>query len=263
MDAVLSQEIENQQRLAWTRATTYSEYNTVLAHYEALEASRHSRGDTAIDLACGDGYVTHLLRPRFRRMVGADANAGQLELARQRLPDVEFRHGLIEELTFNEQFDTAFLLGVLPHVLNPQVTLRKVATFLRPGGVLIVHVPNANAINRRLAVLMGTLTSCSEHSPFDINVGGHRRSYTMATLQQELLGAGLKIIATGGIFYKMFSLPQMDWFLQNGLWDEGGFGWGRVGAEPRDWKAEFCRASYELGKQHPEDCNLIYAVAQY
>lgn len=26
----------------------------------------------------------------------------------------------------------------------------------------------------------------------------------------------------------------------------------------RDWKAEFCHASYELGTQHPEDCNILY-----
>jgi hypothetical protein len=66
---------------------------------------------------------------------------------------------------------------------------------------------------------------------------------------------------TGGVFYKTMSTPQMDWFLKNGPWKEGGFGWGRVGGERKDWKAEFCRASYELGKKYPEDCNIIYACA--
>jgi hypothetical protein len=113
----------------------------------------------------------------------------------------------------------------------------------------------------KIAVMMGTLESCEELSPFDINVAGHRRSYTMDTFKADFSRAGLKIVATGGVFYKMMSTPQIDWFLKNGLWEEGGFGWGRVGAEKRDWKAEFCRACYEYGKQRPEDCNIIYICA--
>ena len=129
---------------------------------------------------------------------------------------------------------------------------------------MLVHVPNALAVNRRLAVLMGTLASCEELSPFDINVVGHRRSYSLATLIADVKAAGLKVETTGGVFYKSLSTPQMDWFLKNGLWKEGSFGWGRVGEEQtRDWRAEFCRASYELGKQHPEDCNIIYAAVTH
>jgi hypothetical protein len=144
-------------------------------------------------------------------------------------------------------------------VIDPILILRKAASLLRDSGILIVHVPNAMAINRRLAVLMGTLTHCEELSPFDIQVAGHRRAYSMRTLCEDIKKAGLTLLNTGGIFYKILSSPQMDWFLKNGLWEAGGFGWGRVGGPQRDWKAEFCRASYELGKEHPEDCNIIYA----
>ena len=55
------------------------------------------------------------------------------------------------------------------------------------------------------------------------------------------------------------ALADLDWFLKNGLWEEG-HGWGRTGMETaKDWKEEFCRACYEYGKQHAEDCNVIYA----
>ena len=151
------------------------------------------------------------------------------------------------------------MLNVLEHVVDPVQVLHKAASLLSDDGILLLHVPNANAINRRLAVLMGTLTECEELSPFDIEIAGHRRSYTQETLRADIDKAGLNIRATGGVFYKSLSTPQIDWFLNSELWDEGGFGWGRVGAEKKDWKAEFCRASYELGKQHPEDCNVIYA----
>ena len=106
---------------------------------------------------------------------------------------------------------------------------------------------------------MGTLKHCEELSPFDLQIAGHRRAYSIKTLCDDIKKAGLKVEKTGGIFYKMLSTAQMDWFLKNGLWEDGGFGWGRVGGEQKDWKAGFCRASYELGKQQPEDCNIIYA----
>jgi len=179
--------------------------------------------------------------------------------ARKRLPLAEFHECLVEELQLTEKFDSVTILDLLEHVVDPIALLQKAASFLNNNGVLIIHVPNAYAINRRLAVLMGTLEHCEELSPFDLQIAGHRRSYSMKTLCLDIEKAGLHVEKTGGIFYKMLSTAQMDWFLKNGLWKEGGFGWGRVGGEQKDWKAEFCRASYELGKQQPEDCNIIYA----
>jgi hypothetical protein len=117
------------------------------------------------------------------------------------------------------------------HVVDPVAALKHMASLLSEQGILIVHVPNAHALNRRIAVEMGTLTECEELSPFDIEVLGHRRSYSLSTLCKDVERAGLTLESTGGVFLKMLSTPQMDWFLKNGPWEEGGFGWGRVGAE--------------------------------
>jgi 2-polyprenyl-3-methyl-5-hydroxy-6-metoxy-1,4-benzoquinol methylase len=255
----MNDEKQRQESFPWTRSGYHSEYNHFLAHYKVQSCLEHRRGTRLLDVACGDGLMTAEFARHFPRVVGVDASGHHLAEARARVPGAEFHESLIEDFATGERFDSVFMLDLLEHVVDPVAVLRKVAGFLAEDGVLIVHVPNALAVNRRLAVLMGTLESCEELSPFDINVAGHRRSYSMQTLSRDLEAAGLRIEATGGIFYKMLSTPQMDWFLKNGLWEEGGFGWGRVGAEPRDWKAEFCRASYELGKERPEDCNIIYA----
>jgi 2-polyprenyl-3-methyl-5-hydroxy-6-metoxy-1,4-benzoquinol methylase len=214
-----------------------------------------------LDIACGDGLMTESFAKHFKRVVGVDASGKHLAMAQERIPQAEFHDCLIEELNISERFDSIFMLDLLEHVVDPISVLNKVASFLAEDGMLIIHVPNAYAINRRLAVLMGTLESCEELSPFDLQIAGHRRSYSMKTLRNDIEQAGLKISHTGGVFYKILSTPQMDWFLKNGLWEEGGHGWGRVGSEKRDWKSEFCRASYELGKERPEDCNIIYACA--
>lgn len=255
----LENEKNLQEEFTWARSQVFSDYNSVVGHYQALACLEHAKGDSLLDMPCGDGTLTALMAPKFKRVVGLDASSKHLELAKKALPDAELHEGLIEEFSPSERFDTITMINVLEHVVDPVGVLQKAAGLLNENGVLIVHVPNAQAINRRLAVLMGTLTECEELSPFDINVAGHRRSYSMPTFCADIQAAGLKIQSTGGVFYKMMSTPQIDWFLKNGLWETGGFGWGRVGGPQKDWKAEFCRASYELGKQHPEDCNIIYA----
>jgi len=249
-----------QETFVWSRSVFHSEYNRYLAQYKVESCLENIKGKSLLDLACGDGMMTEMFAKKMPRVVGVDANGMHLIEARKRLPSAEFHECLVEDLQLPEKFDTVTMLDLLEHVVDPVALIRKAASFLNDDGVLIIHVPNAYAINRRLAVHMGTLKYCEELSPFDLQIAGHRRSYSMKTLCEDIKKSGLQVANTGGIFYKMLSTPQMDWFLKNGLWDEGGFGWGREGAEQRDWKAEFCRASYELGKGQPEDCNVIYAV---
>jgi 2-polyprenyl-3-methyl-5-hydroxy-6-metoxy-1,4-benzoquinol methylase len=252
-------EKELQEDFKWARSKMFCDYNGILGYYQAKACLEYARGDSLLDMPCGDGTLTSFLAPSFKKVVGLDASSQHLALAKKNLPSAEFYEGLIEEFETNQTFDTITMLNVLEHVVDPVKVLQKAASLLSDNGILLVHVPNALAINRRLAVLMGTLTHCEELSPFDIQIVGHRRSYSLLTLCSDIEKARLKVDATGGVFYKSLSTPQMNWFLENGLWEEGGFGWGRVGGEQKNWKAEFCRASYELGKQHPEDCNIIYA----
>ena len=180
--------------------------------------------------------MTESFAKHFQRVVGVDA-LGSTLLLLKRVLQVEFHECLIEELDIKERFSSVFMLDLLEHVIDPIAVLKKAASFLVDDGVLVVHVPNSFALNRRLAVLMGTLVSCEELSPFDLEIAGHRRSYSMNALRIDIERAGLRISHAGGTSHKMLSTAQMDWFLKNGLWEEGGFGWGRVGSEKRDWKS--------------------------
>lgn len=249
-----------QDGFEWSRTKFHVTYNAILAQYKIKSCIENSKGNSLIDLACGDGLMTETFAKHFKRVVGVDASHKHLTEAKKRCPNVEFYESLIEDLDINEKFDSVYLLDVLEHVVDPVFLLKKASALLNDEGIMIVHVPNAKAINRRIAVLMGTLKSFDELSPFDLDIAGHRRSYNLDTLCIDIKKAGLKVKKTGGIFYKSLSTSQMDWFLANGLWDGNNFGWGRVGKEEKDWRAEFCRACYEIGNERPEDCNIIYAA---
>lgn len=254
-----NREKELQESFPWERSKYHTDYNQVLAFYKVKSCIENSVGDSLLDIACGDGMLTEMFASHFNTIVGVDASSKHLDEARKRVPTATFYEALIEEFECEHKFDSIFMLDLLEHLQDPVAVLKKVSSFLKLEGRIVAHVPNCDAVNRKIAVLMGTLTSCDELSPFDLEIAGHRRSYNLKTLRKDIEQAGLNVIRTGGIFYKMLSTPQMDWFLKNGLWDSG-HGWGRTGMETaRDWKAEFCRASYEYGLEHPEDCNVIYA----
>lgn len=257
----INDEKQRQEQFPWQRGKFHVDYNRVLTEFKVDSCLENATGDSLLDLACGDGMLTELFAKHFRIVVGVDASSKHLEVAKQRVPSAVFYESLIEEFQSNMKFSSIFLLDLLEHVVDPGAVLSKAASFLEKGGRLIVHVPNCDAINRKIAVLMGTLASCDELSPFDLQIAGHRRSYNLDLLASEITNSGLKLEKTGGIFYKMLSTPQMDWFLANGLWDSG-HGWGRTGMETaKDWRQEFCSACYEYGKSHAEDCNIIYACA--
>ena|SRR5271157_1055890 len=258
--AKLDNELDLQESYAYSKSGFYENYGSILGTYQVQSCLEFMHGTSLLDLACGDGLLTEQFKSHFSRVVGVDASSKHLENARNRCKNIEFFNNLIEDFKTNEKFDNVTLINILEHVRDPISLLKKSAEFLNDEGILIVHVPNAHAINRRIAVIMGTLKSCEELSPFDEKIVGHRRSYTRKSLEADIKKSGLKIVTSGGIFLKMLSTPQMDWFLKNGLWEEGGFGWGRVGAEKKNWKAEFCRACYEIGKEYPDDCNIIYAI---
>lgn len=255
-------EIDLQNNFSWNR-TLFSDYNEILAYYQSISCIENANKGSLLDLACGEGYLTSLYQNNFNEIVGVDAAKKYLSKAKNKVQKAKFYHSTIEDFQISKKFDNVFLLLILEHVTDPIQVLKKASSFLKNDGKMIVHVPNSNAINRRLAVKMGTLKSCDELSPFDINIVGHRRSYTRQTLTKDIEEAGLKPIKFGGIFYKMLSYSQMNWFLKNGQW-ESGHGWGRVEGNPikKDWKREFCRACYEIGKEHPDDCNVIYSVIQ-
>jgi len=256
-------ELQRQEAIPWERGTFFKAYEEVLGYYIVQSVIENLKPPSLLDIACGNGMLTNQLAPHFARIVGLDASAALIEKAREAYPQVEFVYALAEDYQPAETFTTITVLNLLEHVVDPVALLASIGNNLAPGGVLIVNVPNALAVNRRIAVLMGTLESEYELSPFDINVAGHRRYYDIKTLIADVEAAGLRVVKKSGVFYKMFSSPQLNWCLENGLWEEGGFGWGRVGAEKsKDWRKAFCDACYELGKQHPEDCNLIYVVAQ-
>jgi len=112
-------EIDRQESIPWHRTGFYSEYNTILGKYKIESCLKYMHKSSVLDLACGDGFLTSLYCQKFKRVVGVDASKKHLDEARKRLPHVQFIHSLIEDITFEEQFDNVLLLDILQDAFNP------------------------------------------------------------------------------------------------------------------------------------------------
>jgi ubiquinone/menaquinone biosynthesis C-methylase UbiE len=97
-------------------------------------------GVRVLDVGCGMGDLMVRLRENYD-VQGCDIAAAYLEVTGERGLDVV--HARIEKMPYKaKSFDCVIASDVLEHVLDLNAAIRELLRVLRPGGVLIIRVPN-------------------------------------------------------------------------------------------------------------------------
>lgn len=108
-------------------------------------------GSRVLDVGCSQGIVSIILGREGYAVVGIDMEEELIETARQALQDepadlrqrVEFQVGDVFVAEFEpESFDTVVMGELLEHLATPCDVLDRAASWLRPGGRLLVSVPH-------------------------------------------------------------------------------------------------------------------------
>jgi ubiquinone/menaquinone biosynthesis C-methylase UbiE len=100
-------------------------------------------GAQVLDVGCGSGVFTRLLRMRGMDCCGLDLSQGLLRLARGKAPDVLWVAGDAERLPFaDESLDAIVLSGIVHHLPDPAPCAREVCRVLRHGGQFVAFDPN-------------------------------------------------------------------------------------------------------------------------
>jgi ubiquinone/menaquinone biosynthesis C-methylase UbiE len=121
---------------------------------EACRRAGIREGATVLDLGCGPlGALAALagVVGRDGTVIGIDASSGALEKARSLLPASAFPHVRLLQADVNEvspeqlgvdRIDLAYCRLMLLHQPDPTRTLRRMATLVGPGAVVIAHEPS-------------------------------------------------------------------------------------------------------------------------
>ena len=151
------------------------------------------RGLRVLDLGCGGGYNGALLkRAGAREVVGVELHAGAAVQARKRLDAVvqsDLAH-LDLSLLGDEPFDAILASDVLEHLAQPEEVLARALTRLRPGGAVVVSLPNV----AHVVVFANLLMKRWPRRSSGIFDHTHLRFFAKRDMVRLLEGAGLHVL---------------------------------------------------------------------
>lgn len=143
---------------------------------------RHTGGrGRLLDVGCGTGEFTAAAQRHGFEVQGVEPEASGAEMARSRGLDV--RTATLEESGLPERsYDVVSAFHVLEHLPDSRAFLRTLARWCRPGGHVVVEVPNFASVVRRRSgpdwIHLRPLEHLVYHSP--------------ASLRKAFAGAGLE-----------------------------------------------------------------------
>jgi SAM-dependent methyltransferase len=103
-----------------------------------------------LDVGCATGNFLDAMRAAGWRAQGVEPSVEAAAYARERL-GLDVLTGRLEDAALpSGAFDVVTLWDVLEHVHEPRATLAEAARLLRPGGALILGLPNPDSLEARL-----------------------------------------------------------------------------------------------------------------
>ena len=106
-----------------------------------LDNAGVSAGCDVLDVACGTGVlIPDYLERDAASVTAVDISSKMAEIARGKFPDerVEVICGDALEVSYGRLFDSIIIYNAFPHFIDKEETIRKLAAFLKPDGILTV-----------------------------------------------------------------------------------------------------------------------------
>jgi 2-polyprenyl-6-hydroxyphenyl methylase/3-demethylubiquinone-9 3-methyltransferase len=111
-----------------------------------------------LDIGCGGGLLAEPMARLGADVVGADAAARNIPVARIHAEQsglvIDYRHTTAEDMAaLGEQFDVVLNMEVVEHVADPQSYLDTCGALLKPGGLMICSTINRNPKSYLMAII--------------------------------------------------------------------------------------------------------------
>lgn len=200
--------------------------------------------ENALELGSFEGRFTKRLLDYFDDITCVEASADAVTVAQNFIGDrAVIINDLFETVSLPKKYDNIFLIHTLEHLDDPQLVLRRInKEWLSITGKLFLVCPNANAPSRQIAVKVGLIPHNTAVTPSEV-AHGHRRTYTLDTLEQDAADAGLVVVINTGIFFKALANFQWDKLLQTDIISK-----------------EYLEGCYRVGQLYPDLCASIFLL---
>lgn len=136
------------ERLSFENTNTYSAVEAAIHTARYAVAKPVCQGRDVLDIACGEGYGSALLKEWGAASVdGVDISEDAIKSATEHFerPSIRFKAGRAENATqiFSDRtYDLIISLETFEHVDDPEIYLREIKALAKPGAVIIISCPN-------------------------------------------------------------------------------------------------------------------------
>lgn len=226
-----------------------------------LDEAEVRPGARVLDVATGPGYVAAACAGRGASVVGVDVAHEMVALARQLNPGIEFRHGDVERLPFDDGlFDAVVGNFLILHLGRPEQATAELARVVAPSGRLALSTWDVPERARLFGVFLDAVAETGAKPPAGIPAGPPFFRFSVDREFARLLGAaGLSDTQVRTISFA-HRLPSAD-----ELWD--GFLAGTVRTrvlvleQPEEMRARIRAAFDRLVAEHVVDGGLELPVS--
>lgn len=115
-------------------------------------AIRYPKAKSILDIGSGRGYMLFFLKKYFgfKTAIGTQVSRPAFLFSKNKLGLDVYDQDLLT-IDFNsQQFDVITIFHVLEHLKNPDAYIAKINSLLKPGGKIIIEVPNFNSWTKKL-----------------------------------------------------------------------------------------------------------------
>ncbi|MGH3496208.1 MAG: class I SAM-dependent methyltransferase [Nocardioidaceae bacterium] len=191
-----------------------------------LEFAQAQKGQRALDVGCGPGALTEQLVERLgpAAVAAVDPSASFVAALRQRLPSVDVRSGVAEQLPFaGDSFDLALAQLVVHFMTDPVAGIVEMARVTRPGGVVAACVWDHAGHGGPLSEFWSAVRDVDPVAPGEAALPGA----TEGQLAELCEAAGLRLVESGSLTVHVRFASFADW------WDPFTLGVGPAGGYVR------------------------------
>lgn len=176
------------------------------AHMSSIDLLSLGIGHRLIVRGMIEGLVGRL--HRYEIVEGSQEIIDLLEKEIDLSGHVHLTKAYFEEFDTRQRFDVIEMGFVLEHVEGPAEILRRYRRFLKPGGKIMIAVPNAHSLHRLVGHHAGILKDLHNLSEADIALG-HRRYFDPNQLRHLVHECGLDVIGSAGLMLKPVTTAQL------------------------------------------------------